>query len=124
MKEIIGDHSIVQKVNVKNLKDSINWYVTKLGFRLNPKYATPTWAQLITDIPNVEIGLNQGTPTGTGQGVFTFVVQDIVKAREALIKKGVSVGAIEHYADGVLFAPFHDPDNNSMGLRQNVSKGI
>ena len=111
---------MVSKINVKNIKLSIEWYVSKLGFVHDPRFDLTTWSQLSIGIPNVAIGLSREAPTGSGGAVITFVTEDIRAAREALIKNGVDVGEIIKIVDdGVYLVFFKDLDGNTLGLRQN-----
>lgn len=119
MKEIIGEYAVVSKVNVKNLEASLEWYQSKLGLRYDPRYTTPTWGQLLVQ-PNLAVGLNKEEPTGTGEAVFTFVVEEIEVAKQQLESKGVQVGDIINVDKGVKLAFFQDIDGNSLGLRENA----
>ena len=119
MKEIIGEYAFVAKVNVSDLDLAVAWY-ERIGLVLNPDFQTPTWRQMIDpNDPNVNIGLNlDAQNTGTAGAVSTFVVVDIVAARDALIAVGVNVGPISVYPP-VHMCFFNDPDGNMLGLRQN-----
>lgn len=121
LEAIIGEYALTLKVDVSDLDASISWYEEKLGFKLDPRFRTQTWAQVsIPDIPNTSIGLNLNPEgVGTGGGVTTFVVGNIKAVRNVLIDRGVSVGPIEEPGEGVKLAFFKDLDGNSLGLRQN-----
>ncbi len=65
---------------------------------------------------------------GTGMGPITdmepgsvkglhLVVEDIQKSRNALVRRGVDVGAIQEIG-GVKYAWFSDPDGNLWGLQE------
>ena len=122
MKEIIGDYAVVSRINVKSIKDSLEWYKSKLGFEHDPRFDSPNWSQLTIGIDNVAIGLNQQKFTGSGKTVLTFVTDDIQAARESLIKRGVKVSEIENAGQGVSLVFFEDIDGNLLGLRQNPLK--
>lgn len=123
LKDLIGEFAFVAKVNVSNLSVSREWYKTKLGLKYDPRYDTPTWAQFsVPSIKRTAIGLNlDPSHTGSSGAVSTFVVEDIVAAREALIDVGVVVGPVIDVGHDVKLAFFKDPDGNSLGLRQNPS---
>lgn len=119
LKDVIGEHAFVSKVDVSDLDASAAFYGKKLGLVPDEKYNTPTWRQFRV-LPRVAIGLNVNPGgVGTGGAVATLVVDDIVQARNGLHKQNVTVGPIFDAGHGVQLAFFEDPDGNSLGLRQN-----
>ncbi|MEH2081820.1 MAG: VOC family protein [Nostoc sp.] len=120
LKNTFGEYSFVTKVDVTNLEASVEWYKDKLGLVPEDKYDTPSWRQLsIPDIRNFAIGLNLSNSVEAGSTVSTFVVNNIVAARQSLIEKGVEVGPITDVGHGVQLSVFKDIDGNLLGLRQN-----
>jgi predicted enzyme related to lactoylglutathione lyase len=120
LKNTFGEYSFVSKVDVTNLEASVEWYKSKLGLIPEEKYDTPSWRQLsIPDIGNFAIGLNLTNSVEPGSAVSTFVVNNIVAARQSLIEKGVEVGPITDVGHGVQLSVFKDVDGNLLGLRQN-----
>ena len=120
LKNTFGEYSFVTKVDVTNLEASLKWYKDKLGLVPESKYDTPSWRQLsIPDIGNFAIGLNLSNSVVAGSAVSTFVVNNIVAARQSLIEKGVEVGPITDVGHGVQLSVFKDIDGNLLGLRQN-----
>lgn len=120
LKNTFGEYSFVTKVDVTNLEASVEWYKDKLGLVPEEKYDTPNWRQLsIPDIGNFAIGLNLSNSVVAGSAVSTFVVNNIVAARQSLIEKGVEVGPITDVGHGVQLSVFKDIDGNLLGLRQN-----
>ncbi|MEH1932715.1 MAG: VOC family protein [Nostoc sp.] len=120
LKNTFGEYSFVTKVDVTNLEASVEWYKSKLGLVPEDKYNTPTWRQFsLPDIGRVAIGLNLSNSVEIGSTVSTFVVNDIVTARQSLIEKGVEVGPITDVGHGVQLSVFKDIDGNLLGLRQN-----
>jgi catechol 2,3-dioxygenase-like lactoylglutathione lyase family enzyme len=121
LKDILGEYGLVVKQNVSDLDKSHEWYSKKLDLKYDSRYTTPIWQQFfLPELTAVAIGLNlDPTHTGTRGATTTFVVDDINKARDELIKRGVEVGPIHDAGHGVKLAFFFDPDNNALGLRQN-----
>ncbi|MEH2256221.1 VOC family protein [Nostoc sp.] len=120
LKNTFGEYSFVSKVDVTDLEASVKWYKDKLGLVLESKYDTPSWRQFsIPDIERFAIGLNLSNSVEAGSTVSTFVVKDIVAARQSLIEKGVEVGPITDVGHGVQLSVFKDIDGNLLGLRQN-----
>ncbi|AVH73050.1 VOC family protein [Nostoc sp. 'Lobaria pulmonaria (5183) cyanobiont'] len=120
LKNTFGEYSFVSKVDVTDLEASVKWYKDKLGLVLESKYDTPSWRQFsIPDIERFAIGLNLSNSVVAGSTVSTFVVKDIVAARQSLIEKGVEVGPITDVGHGVQLSVFKDIDGNLLGLRQN-----
>lgn len=121
--DLIGEYGLVIKLNVSDLSASQNWYESNLELVHDPRFDVPGWwAQLYLPEfgPAVAIGLNvDAKKTGSGGETTTFVVDDIVLARNALIAKGISVTPISTVPTGVQLANFADPDQNALGLRQN-----
>ncbi|WP_375503962.1 VOC family protein [uncultured Nostoc sp.] len=115
-----GEYSFITKVDVTNLEASVEWYKSKLGLVPEEKYDTPNWRQFsFPDIPRFAIGLNLSNSVDTGSTVSTFVVKDIVAARQSLIEKGVEIEPITDVGHGVQLSIFRDIDGNLLGLRQN-----
>lgn len=120
MKNTFGEYSFVIKVDVTNLEASVEWYKDKLGLVPQSKYDTPNWRQFsFPDIAGFAIGLNLSNSVEIGNTVSTFVVNDIVSARQSLIEKGVEVEPITDVGHGVQLSIFKDIDGNLLGLRQN-----
>lgn len=125
LSKIAGEYGIVAKVDVSDMDASVIWYKSKLDLVLDKGLTRiPTWRQLnAPGISRFAIGLNLN-PKGVGtQGATTTIVVDhIKKARQLLIDKGVDVGPITSVGEGVKLAFFHDPDGNSLALRQNSTE--
>ncbi|MHC5611511.1 MAG: VOC family protein [Nostoc sp.] len=120
LKNTFGEYSFITKVDVTNLEASVEWYKSKLGFVPEDKYDTPNWRQLsLPEIGRFAIGLNLSNSVETGSTVSTFVVNNIVVARQSLIEQGVEVGPITDVGHGVQLSVFKDIDGNLLGLRQN-----
>ena len=113
----------VARFTVSDMEKSIAWYESKLGLKLDPRFAGKYWNQLnFEGMPRFAIGL--GLPSkhfkvGSGGAVTTIVVDDIKEAKEELERKEVVVSPIKNVGQGVQLAFFADPDGNRLGLRQN-----
>lgn len=119
---IAGQYAFVEKVEVSNMDQSVDWYTSKLDLVVDPRFTSnPSWRQLnMPGLPRVAMGLSATTHTpSSGGAVATFVVADIQAARQTLIDRGVDVSPIQDVGQGVLLAFFNDPDGNGLGLRQN-----
>ena len=67
------------------------------------------------------LGFGSGVPAyegvpGSVRGLH-LVVDDIELARSELLARGVDVGPVEDVGGGVLYAPFADPDGNTLVLQ-------
>ena len=58
-----------------------------------------------------------GGQPGSVRGLH-LVVEDIVKARTQLVRRGVEVGEIQDFGGGVRGADFADPDGNTFELQE------
>src|SRR5438270_380905 len=119
---IIGEYAVVEKVDVKDIKASLDFYVTKLKLKHDKRWDVPNmWAQVqFPENPRIGIGLNQTAQPVTSQGpTFTFVVDNITAARDALIAEGIKVSEIQPVGHGVSLCFFSDPDQNRFGLRHD-----
>jgi lactoylglutathione lyase len=78
----------------------------------------------LADLPNTALGIYVN-PDGAGLGgkKVTFVVDDIERVRDGLLRAGVEVDEIESLGDWVKIAFFRDPDGNVFGIRQNLGVG-
>ncbi len=118
-KNPITIQQVLVKVSVRDVVVAKNWYVQNLGFKVESTYSD-TWVRLSIPPTSTEYGLSKDGQTGdSGAQVTTFIVPDIVAARNQLIANRVNVGPIENPGDGVQQAFFKDLDGNGLGIRQN-----
>ncbi|MBV9690752.1 MAG: VOC family protein [Ktedonobacteraceae bacterium] len=121
LSDIIGEYGLIVKLDVSDLDKTRSWYTDKLGLKQDSRFDTSTWVQLfLPKLRAVAIGLNLD-PAKAGKGNVTFVVDNIEKARDGLIRQGVEVGPIQTVVHDVRLAFFKDPEGNSLTLRQNPS---
>ena len=112
----------VTRLNVTNAEKAAAWYEDILDMEVNEaSTAFPYYAQLFyPEYPDTQIGLSQSTPVQSGKATPTIVVDDIKKARNSLIEKGVKVGDFCNAGDNeTVLAFFCDLDSNNLALRQN-----
>lgn len=96
LRNTFGEYSFVTKLDVTNLEASAEWYKSKLGLVPEEKYDTPSWRQFsFPDIPRFAIGLNLSNSVEPGNTVSTFVVNDIVTARQSLAEKELKLGQLQ-----------------------------
>jgi catechol 2,3-dioxygenase-like lactoylglutathione lyase family enzyme len=100
------------------------WYTDQLGFVADVDVTPAPGVRVVQLTPPgsaCSIGLGTGlaayeaTP-GTVRGLH-LVVDDIEKARQELVDRGVEIGSIEDVGGGVRYAGFSDPDGNSWTLQ-------
>jgi len=102
------------------------FYVDKVGFHLDHDVQPGNGMRVIQLTPP---GSSCSILLGTGMGEISdmkpgsikglhLVVADVGQAREALISRGVEVGEIVAYPDGIKFAGFSDPDGNSWTFQE------
>lgn len=107
---------------VSDLDDAIKFYTEILGFTLRSCYKEMGWAEL-SGPGGCDLGLAQANPksdlkAGTN-AVPTITVDDIVKARNDFLKKGVTLmGDIMEVPGHVKLQTFVDKDGNTFQLVQ------
>lgn len=110
---------------VSDVDRAIAFYADKLGFTkdfdVHPS-ASVRVVQLTPEGSSCSVGFGTGLAVyeaepGSVRGVH-LVVEDIVKARADLVRRGVEVGEIRDFGGGVMGADFSDPDGNSFELQE------
>jgi CreA protein len=110
-------------VNVTDFEASIAWYRKAFGFELIYKLDDWGWCELSTPIPGVSVGLGKTDDTARGGMQPTFAVADIEAAKAHLQSVGaVFEGDINVVEGMVRLATFKDPDGNSFGLAEHISR--
>ena len=120
MQHIVGEYSILIKMDVSDLAASSEWYESKLDLIPQNEYLAPGWRQFkFSDINNISVGLHHNPDkVGTGGEAFTIIVSDIIQARQQLINKGLDMTQPVNVGKGVQLVYFTDPDGNQLVLRQ------
>jgi CreA protein len=110
-------------VNVTEIDRSIEWYRDAFGFELIYKLDDWGWCELSTPIKGVSIGLGQTDDQARGGMSPTFSVKDIEAAKAHLESVGATFEGDINVIEGMVkLASFKDPDGNSFGLAQNISR--
>ena len=116
---------------VSDVDRARDFYVQKVGFNLDHDVLPGGDMRVVQLTPpgsacSILIGTGMGeisamTP-GSVKGLH-LVVQDVRKAREILVGRGVEVGEVIEYPRGLKYVHFSDPDGNSWAL-QEIPAGI
>jgi catechol 2,3-dioxygenase-like lactoylglutathione lyase family enzyme len=119
------DGGLTAGLSVRDLDESLAWYVDVLGFSMNYKLDEMGWAELQTEVAGVTVGLSQVEDVPTGGGAtLTFGVRDIEAARALLEQRDVRFDGETQVIPGMVkFATFYDPDGNVLMLFEDLSGG-
>jgi len=113
-------------VGVSDFRRSMDWYRDVLGFE--PLYSLDemAWAELVTPIPGVTLGVGETEQVQPeGGATLTFGVEDIEATRARLESLGVRFdGATSQVGDMVRLATFYDPDGNTFMLAQVLDEKL
>jgi len=110
---------------VKDIKKAIKFYTEVVGLKLKQEDDKFGWAELQGPEGGAHLGLAQEHPEmqlKAGINAFlTFTVDDIVKARADLVKKGARcLGEIEEVPGHVKMQTVVDHDGNHLQLVQKL----
>jgi predicted enzyme related to lactoylglutathione lyase len=102
------------------------FYTEQLGFAANVDVTPAPGVRVVQLTPpgsacSIGIGTGLGAYDGREPGsvkALHLVVEDIEKAREELVDRGVDVGPVEDVGGGVKYAGFSDPDGNTLTLQE------
>src|SRR6266568_9070091 len=109
--------------------DRAKAFCEKLGFRLDVDTRPTETMRVVHFTPpgsacSIVFGTGMGEITdmkpGSVKGLH-LIVDDIITAREALVKRGIEVGEITDFKS-VKYASFSDPDGNSWLLQEFPSE--
>jgi catechol 2,3-dioxygenase-like lactoylglutathione lyase family enzyme len=116
--------TLLVQIGVANLDRSIQFYRDMLGFRVTERRDDLQFAHLATNVPGLEIGLNEvEAPRGSGSVLLNISVEDANAARRALEAKGVVFRRPTIEIPGkVVLAEFADPDGNLLRFAGPPSK--
>jgi catechol 2,3-dioxygenase-like lactoylglutathione lyase family enzyme len=118
------DGGLTVGYQVSDIKRSIDWYSSVLGFTLLYHVEEMAWGELATELKGVNIGLSQVEKPNIGLcGKLTWGVKDIDAARKLLEAKKVRFdGPTQEIPGMVKLATFFDPDGNPMMFFQDLQK--
>jgi catechol 2,3-dioxygenase-like lactoylglutathione lyase family enzyme len=110
--------TLLVQLGVSNLDRSIDFYTKVLEFKMSERRDDLKFAHIDTNVPGLEIGLNEiAAPKGSGSVVLNIGVADVVSARKGLEAKGlVFRGETQIIPGKVALATFADPDGNVLRL--------
>ena len=106
------------------------FYVEKLGFNADHDTRPNETVRVVQLTPPgsaCSIVLTEGLPDiemppGSQRGLH-LVVEDVRKVREVLAGRGVEVGEVVEYPQGIKYVHLSDPDGNTWAL-QEIPEGI
>jgi predicted enzyme related to lactoylglutathione lyase len=110
---------------VSDVDRAIAFYADKLGFDKDVDVQPTDGVRVVQLTPE---GSSCSIGFGTGLDVYAgepgsirglhLVVEDIVEARDELLRRGVAVSEIHDFGGGVRGADFADPDGNTFELQE------
>jgi len=113
-------------VPVSDVEHAKIFYEEKIGFHLDHDVQPSDTMRVVQLTPpgsacSIVIGTGMGEISamkpGSVKGLH-LVVRDIRQVREILAGRGVAVGEIVEYPDGIKYVAFNDPDGNSWTLQE------
>jgi predicted enzyme related to lactoylglutathione lyase len=105
------------QLDVASLDRSIQFYTTRLGFKLTERRDDLKFAHIQTSVPGVDLGLGEVADPKPNQAILNFSVKDADLARKNLEAAGVVfTGATLEIPGKVKLAGFLDPDGNRLRL--------
>jgi predicted enzyme related to lactoylglutathione lyase len=110
--------NLLIQLPVSDLERSIAFYSTVLGFTMTERRDDLKFAHIDTNVPGLQIGLNQvPEPKGTGSVILNIGVADVIVARKTLETRGVKFRGETVVIPGkVALARFDDPDGHALSL--------
>ncbi len=113
-------------VAVTDYARSLAWYRDVLGFEPLYRLDDLAWAELVTPLPGVTLGIGQSEQVQPeGGATLTFGVTDIDATRARLEGLGVRFdGETGQVGEMVRLATFYDPDGNTFMLAQVLDQKL
>lgn len=118
-------------VPVSDVDRAKAFYVEKVGFHLDHDVQTSDTMRVVQLTPpgsacSILLGTGMGEISdmkpGSVKGLH-LVVDDVTVARDALVKRGVVMGEVIAFPEGIKYAGFSDPDGNAWTL-QEIPPGV
>ena len=109
---------LVIQLGVRNMDKAIAFYQDTLQFKVSERRDDLKFAHVETNVPGVELGLNEvPAPKGSGSVVLNIGVAHVGNARRTLEARGVVFQGKTAVIPGkVALAGFLDPDGNVLRL--------
>jgi catechol 2,3-dioxygenase-like lactoylglutathione lyase family enzyme len=118
------DGGLTLAMQVTSLDHSIDWYANVLGFTLLYRMDDIAWAEMISPVARVNVGLSQVEAITAGGAVPTWGVTDLAAAKAALEGHAVRFDGDIMEIDGMVkLLTFYDPDGNALMLYQDLTGG-
>lgn len=116
------DGGLTLAFQCSNVKKAVDWYTQVLGFTHLYTNDEIGWAEVVTEVANVNVGLSEVESPKVGAGpVPTFGVKDIDAARAQLEAKHVRFDGQTRTIPGLVkLATFFDLDGNPLMLYQSL----
>jgi len=119
------DGGLTCSLQCSDLDASLRWYQDVLGFQVLYKLDEMAWAELVSPVERVNLGLGQVEEVHTkGGATLTWGVKDIDAARATLEGQAVRFDGETNTIPGMVrLATFFDPDGNQHMLFQDLQGG-
>jgi catechol 2,3-dioxygenase-like lactoylglutathione lyase family enzyme len=109
---------------VENMNAQVEFYTDKLGFKVaypqsTDDYIDQMWVTLDTGACNLALHGGGKRRFGTDAPKIVFQVDDILAAREELIRRGVEIGEVRSAAPGVWVCDGEDPEGNKLSIESH-----
>lgn len=117
------DGGLTCSLSVADLKRSVDWYQSVLGFKVLYVKEDIGWCEMSTHIPRVNLGVGQvEKPEVRGGATLVWGVKDLDHDRRQLEARKVRFDGETQTIPGLVkLATFFDPDGNKHMLYQDLS---
>ena len=109
---------------VENMNTQVEFYTDKLGFKVaypqsTDDYTDQMWVTLDTGACTLALHGGGKRRFGTDAPKIVFQVDDILAAREELIRRGVEIDEVRSAAPGVWVCDGEDPEGNKLSIESH-----
>lgn len=107
---------------VSDLDRAIKWYQDVMGFELKYRMDEIGWCELVSSVPDVNVGLSVVEQPNPGGATPVFGVQDIEAAKSSLAEHDVRTdGDVMVIDNMVKLLTFFDPDGNALMFFEDIA---